>query len=886
MASKNKRFSLKEVQLKDCLIYLFFLFVLQLETCPLNGQALQKKELEEKDYRLWAETFIDKFSSDGRWTSYSLQYENNRDTLFIRNITDTGKTFNIPMGYNSCITSDQYFYAQTKDSLSFIDLSNGQQKSISNVSSYQYNEQYNLIILLKANAGKEKSLLIQSPDGRIIKSVEHATQFSLCPKNKWLIVSTCSSGSCKLILINLKDKSEKQIASGSNHFTEFSWDPHGRAVAFYSLSPDRKINSIFMYRNDLKRLFEFNSGVPQGLPEGAEIVSSPPDKILISEDLQRVFFHIRKRKSDKLSKSYSQPEVWNTNDKLVYSYAYIGEIPSETLKIMMWEPNKGRSIEVSTDELPEVFFTGNQKYAILSNKLQYEPQFTLYAPRDYYLLNLATMQRKKILSRFSSYYEYLTASPDGRYLAYFKDGNWWTYNIIKDLHTNLTQNLQTVFNGKVHTLVSNSAFGQAGWSSSNTEILLYDQFDIWAVRFDGSKARRLTHGREKEIKFRFGCDPGSALLNSTYGSLNHEVYDLTKEIILNARGADEKTGFFLWKENIGEKPIVYEDAYIDQLKYSFSGKKFLYRIQKFSLPPGLVIQQEDLRQSTIFQSNAQHSNYHWGNNELVTFENSKHQKLKGVLYYPALYDPTKKYPMIVHVYENQSKNLHLYSIPTLKNETGFNPAVFTSKGYFFFLPDIIIEDENQGLSSLDCAESGVKKILSMNIVNPEGVGLMGHSFGGYESAFIANRSSLFKTAVVSGAITDLGRFYLTVNWKTGRPDIWRFQGDQWNMNNKDPFNYPDVYNRNSPVAYINSLKIPLLTWSGRADTQVDWQQTVEYHMALRRLGKKNVMLLYPNEGHGLAIPSNQEDLTHRVLQWFDYFLKEEKISGWIDNAMN
>ena len=242
--------------------------------------------------------------------------------------------------------------------------------------------------------------------------------------------------------------------------------------------------------------------------------------------------------------------------------------------------------------------------------------------------------------------------------------------------------------------------------------------------------------------------------------------------------------------------------------------------------------------------------------------------------------------MIVHIYEIQSRKLHQYHMPSLHNETGFNPAVFTSKGYFVFLPDILLEEENMGPSALDCTESGIKKVLSMDIADPNSIALIGHSFGGYETVFIANQSQLFKTAIASGAIADLSRFYLTINWRTGRPDIWRFHGVQWNMNGKDPFNNSEDFKRNSPISYITDLKIPLLTWSGKADTQVDWQQSVEYHLALRRLGKKNVMLLYPNERHGLADPSHQEDLTRRVLQWFGYFLKEEKDASWISTAMD
>ncbi|KAF2337823.1 S9 family peptidase [Flavobacterium nitrogenifigens] len=870
---------------KNLPLFLVFLFVLQLETCPLWGQGLQKKELQEKDYRLWAETSLDRFSADALWASYSVRYENGTDTLFIRSTTDSTKTYRIPAAYNSHFTVNQFFYAQSGNSLHSIDLKNGEHDSIPDVLSYEYAEVCNLIILLKRDPEKQQSLLIQPPRGNTLKPIAHAAQYSLNPKKDRLLFTTSSNGRHTLSLMNLRKMAEKQITSGPDRYTDFSWSRDGRAVAFFSLSEDKKIKSLFFYRTDLKKLFEYNA-TSKGFPEKTAMATAPPDKILISEDLKHVFFHIRKEQADALSQSSLEPEIWNANDKLVHSYRNIAGKPAEMLKVMVWNPEQGKSEMVSTEELPSVFFNGNQKYAILSDPLQYEPQFHLDAPRDYYLLDLATMKKKKILAKASSFYEYLTASPDGRYLVYFKDGSWRTYDIEKDRHADITRSLKTAFAGKVNSLVSISAFGNPGWSSDNAELLLYDQYDIWAVKPDGSSARRLTHGREKEIVYRFGGNPSTSPLVFEYGSLKPAAYDLTKEVILNGRGADEKTGFFIWKQNKRETPITYEDAYADQLHYSPSAKKFLHCRQRFDLPPQIVLHEKNRKDRIIFQSNPQHEQYYWGKSELIHFENSKRQKLKGVLYYPAHYDPKRKYPMIVHIYEIQSRKLHQYHMPSLHNETGFNPAVFTSKGYFVFLPDILLEEENMGPSALDCTESGIKKILSMDIADPDSIALMGHSFGGYETAFIANQSQLFKTAIVSGAIADLSRFYLTINWRTGRPDIWRFHGVQWNMNGKDPFNSPEDFKRNSPISYITDLKIPLLTWSGKADTQVDWQQSVEYHLALRRLGKKNVMLLYPNERHGLADPSNQEDLTRRVLQWFDYFLKEKRDADWIRTAMD
>ncbi len=158
---------------------------------------------------------------------------------------------------------------------------------------------------------------------------------------------------------------------------------------------------------------------------------------------------------------------------------------------------------------------------------------------------------------------------------------------------------------------------------------------------------------------------------------------------------------------------------------------------------------------------------------------------------------------------------------------------------------------------------------------------MGHSFGGYETSYVINQTNIFAAAIASGAITDLTRRYLTVGINTARPEIWRFASVGWRMGDKTPFSSREDFDRNSPLAFIENLQTPLLMWSGKEDTQVDPFQTTSYYMALRRLNKKNIMLLYPKENHTLLNPINQKDLTIRVLQWFDYYLKDEKTPDWI-----
>jgi dipeptidyl aminopeptidase/acylaminoacyl peptidase len=549
----------------------------------------------------------------------------------------------------------------------------------------------------------------------------------------------------------------------------------------------------------------------------------------------------------------------------------------------MWRPVTGKFSVLTSDALPKIALSGNQQHALLSNPLEYEPQFDYEGPRDFYLLDLNTMEKKKILTK-NFYPAYVIPLPGGRFFNYFKDDNWWTYDITQDIHTNLTGSLLTAFSGRVG-LDPRAVYGIPGWNTDKKELLITDEFDIWTIKPDGTGSRRLTDGREKQITYRLG-EPNDLSLRYIFDGLTIRTYGMDKEIYLHARGRDGKSGYFLWKNNRIDNPVVYENAKIDHLSYSFDKKKVVYSKQRFDLAPQLVFKEENSKANIFFQSNPQHQNFHWGKSELIYYENSKHQKLRGVLYYPALYDPHKKYPMIVKIYAVQSTELHNYITPSMNNPSGFNTTVLTSRGYFVFLPDIFHEVGNVGPSALDCVSAGVKKVILMGIIDPTRIGLTGHSFGGYETVFISNHTKLFKTAIAGAAVIDLTSFFLTIGWNTGRPDMWRFYKEQWQMGGKTPFQHPEDFKRNSPLASVTNLQIPMLHWSGKADVQVDWHQSIEYYLALRRLGKKNIMLLYPKEPHILTVPANQEDLTQRILQWFGYFLKDEKNVDWINNLIN
>lgn len=868
------------------ILILFLFFILPLVTCPLVGQVVQKKQLLPQDYPLWGELSLDKISPDDQWVSYKMTYQNAVDTLFVRN-THSGKTYSYPFGSNSIFTKNGLFICLAKQELFLQNLKTGKQEIIKSVKRFGYSPVTDHLIICTQIEKNTAELIVQTSGGILVKKISNVVDYSLSPNEQDLVYSTRSVNTYKLLSLHLKTvDTEKEIVTDSPYnLSGFTWQKDGKALAFISKPTKTSAHSVFYYFTQQNKLFQLPTDSLRGFPDHAVICGDQNFKLLVSDDLQKVFFNFKAVNSTLQNKSVSNVEIWNGNDKWIYpEEQIIGQFEKGT-KTAVWMPAVTTVFPITTTELPKMMLSGDQQYAFLSNPKDYEPQFEIEGPRDFYQLNLKTLEKKLVIKKQSANHTYIVPSPRGKYIAYFSQNHWWIYTIALDTHTNITASIAATFTAKEHLLDPESVCGNPGWSKDDKAILLYDAYDIWAVSPDGLSSRRLTHGRESKIKYRIADFPNRRRFNFVYEGLKTDSFDLEKGLLLRAEGEDGKTGWFQWNNQSGEKAILYAATFTDQLLYQPNKENFFYREQNFDLSPRVRMRRSKEKIKTVFQSNPQQQKYFWGRSELIRYKNAKGKNLKGVLLYPANYDAQKKYPMIVPIYELQSKKLHHYVNPSSSSSEGFNSTAFTQEGYFVLLPDITHEYQNPGISALDCVTAATQKVINMGVVYPDKIGLMGHSFGGYETDFIITQSALFATAVSGGGISDLTTYYLTFSQNSGKPDMWRFEREQWMMG-QTPFEAPLLYQKNSPLAHIEKIKIPLLLWAGKQDTQVAPHQTTAFYLALRRLGKKNIMLFYPEEGHILSNPLNRADLSKRLHQWFDYYLKDNVRYDWIRNGVN
>ncbi|WP_163394754.1 alpha/beta hydrolase family protein [Flavobacterium limi] len=862
----------------------FFLFILPLVACPLWGQAVQKKILTPEEYHKWGETVLQKISPDEKWASYKIEYEKGADTLFVRNIFKK-TSFAFPHGENGRFMQD-IFVCMINKELHILDLKRLEEKIIKEVKSYSFSDKESQLIYQIDTASQNSFLEIFSLKTGRIKKIPDVSDYLLSPTQQKLWFTASRTDGYSTAVISLKNPALINWIQKKSpeKFTSPVWQKHGQAVAFIKEYSDPGRNILYFYNIKNNKIYELGPKTDSLFFKNWSVTVSRQLKIMISDDLQSIFFAVKKNTAGVIEQKKIKAEVWSTNDKWIYPYEKSQQVFQGTSKSAVWNPVSGKTNVITSDELPAIMMDGAMKYSYLSNRKAYEPQFEYEGPRDFYTLNLKTFEKKIFLKKHAWDSEALNPSPAGKYFAYFKDDNWWLYSPSSDTHTNITSGLGVKFKGKKQELVPESVYGNPGWTNGDKEIILYDQYDIWIINPDGKKAKRLTKGREKKIIYRI-INPDSRHQKVIYNGPLLETIDLTKTLFLLAKGHDGKTGCFLWKKNVGENQLYFTDRSTDQFQFTENKKSIIFREQNFDQSPRLLsIDVSSSAQTVFFKSNPQQEKYFWGRSELLEFQNSKGDTLKGVLLYPANYDPEKKYPMIVNIYQEKAYELHIYENPTFYNAAGFNATLMTLNGYFVLLPDIISKDHNAGISALDCVTAAVAKVISKNLILPEKVGLIGHSYGGYESAFIVTQTALFAASVASGAPIDLVSRYYSVG-REGKPEMWRFEKEQTNMGGS-PSDYPDRYDANSPIRHVSKIKKPVLIWSGKNDKQVDHRQSLEFYLALRRLKKRSNMILYPDEGHLLLNPENQKDITVRTMEWFNYYLKDDHSPSWITESTN
>ncbi len=495
---------------------------------------------------------------------------------------------------------------------------------------------------------------------------------------------------------------------------------------------------------------------------------------------------------------------------------------------------------------------------------------------DLYLIDVQTGEQTKIVERNKSAFP---SSPDGRYLPYMRDQQFWLFDAETKQHRDLTSGLDVAFYDTTDDTLTTEKrpWGIAGWTKSADHLFLYDEFDIWAFSMDPSVAPfRITDGRAEKIRHRrLVLDPVD------------EPWVIADQPMYLSLYGDRSKKFGLGKLVFADRPsqaerLVWKDQNIGRLQKAKESPTLAYVEQAVNVSPNVWVGNASLSDvRVVTDTNPILKQYAWSRAELVNYTNANGVELQGALYYPAGYETGKKYPMIVYIYEERAQSLHNFTVPSERRP--YNNATFTADGYFVFEPDIIYRPQNPGISAVECVVPAVKKVLESGMVDEKRIGLIGHSWGAYQTSFIVTQTDLFAAGIAGAPLTNMMSMSMSIYWNSGQTDAWIFHESQGRMNR--PFwQDTETYIKNSPIFSIDQMKTPLLIAFGDKDGAVDFNQGVELYNAARLAGKQFVMLVYPGENHGLAKKENQVDYHYRIREWFGHYLRGDEPAKWITDG--
>ncbi len=839
---------------------IFFFSVFSVLTCHAQ---VQKRRVTPEDYAKWGKLTNELISNDGKWVSFKMQYTSGNDTLFI---ADTKGNYQkaFPKA-NSVTFSPDSKRAGIKSGtrLIIIDLERKSEQVYDGIHGFNLLPSGETVMLVKNVKGTELKLV--STSGQLLWSVPEAKEIAVSSGGLLAVVTAAAI----LILNPAKNVFVPTVLQETKAAERLQWSKSGNCLVFYCKPEnDKERTRLCYYSLKKNKLFSIDNGkLHFDTPYRLQGYS-----IALSDDEQQVYFLMTANAETQHDEGFV--EVWNTESVMEYPEAAFYSDPEHNELLTLWDVPSGKITQLDRDDFINTKILPGGTHCLAQSRSSITVITEELAPVDYYAIDIKYSSKKRVVSQGSRSAGAIHVSPSGQYISFFKEGNYFVFDTKSGLVVNLTAASGiNFFNQEFDDAGTNPGYPSPGWTHDSQFVVLYDQYDVWLFSPDAKKYKRITQGRETRTRYRIILDKNDSQ-NAGFSQYALANINLTKGIMLSEFRFDKSSGYYLYNNKYGLVNVESGKAKYSHIIKARDANAYLYVMETEAIPPQLkFFDKASKKQQVVYQSNGHYKEYEWYRSELISYKNSKSISLQGVLLYPAGYQPGKKYPMIVHFYERMSNRLYEYYNPFIRDPIGFTPSNFLLDGYLVLLPDIVYEVGNPGISATDCITAAVNEIKNRGIVEENHIGLVGHSFAGYQTSFVITQTDMFVAAIAGAGVTDFTSSYLTMNYDRLRSNGWRFESQQFRMNTS-PFEDWEGYTRNSPVAHAAKIKTPLLSWSGKNDTSVDFEQSIELHLALRRLHKPGVMLLYPGQNHILTDPKAQLHLTKAVKDWLDSHLKD------------
>ncbi|HKP69906.1 MAG TPA: S9 family peptidase [Pyrinomonadaceae bacterium] len=335
------------------------------------------------------------------------------------------------------------------------------------------------------------------------------------------------------------------------------------------------------------------------------------------------------------------------------------------------------------------------------------------------------------------------------------------------------------------------------------------------------------------------------------------------------------TGTALYEANVGAgtvKEIQYENSVINGISMSRDKTMYAFVSQSSDKAPEVYVVRTGAPTLTqISKANADYAKLPFGKTEVVKWKSADGREIEGLLTYPVGYTAGTKVPLILNIHGGPAG---VFQQNFIGGRGSYPIATFASKGYAILRPNprgssgygtefrrANIKD--WGVGDYNDLMTGVDKVIEMGVADPNRLGVMGWSYGGYMTSTIITKTKRFKAASAGAPVTNLMSFTTTADIPGFIPDY--FGAQYWEA--------PEVYSKHSAMFNIKGVSTPTLVQHGEADLRVPISQGYELYNALKAQGVPTRMIVLPRQPHGPNEPKMQIAAMQSNLDWFDKYLK-------------
>jgi dipeptidyl aminopeptidase/acylaminoacyl peptidase len=284
----------------------------------------------------------------------------------------------------------------------------------------------------------------------------------------------------------------------------------------------------------------------------------------------------------------------------------------------------------------------------------------------------------------------------------------------------------------------------------------------------------------------------------------------------------------------------------------------------------------------VTSANPQQAQYVWGKAEKMSYRNADGKDLDAILVKPDNFDPSKKYPLMIYIYEELSDGLYAYHAPSVG--TSINLTRYVSNGYVVLEPDIVYGVGHPGQDAMKCVLAAINKVVAQGYIDPKRIGIQGHSWGGYQIAYMVSHTDTFAAVEAGAAVSNMISAYGGIRWGTGMVREFQYEKTQSRIGST-PWDDPLDFIESSPIFNVKNVHTPYLTIANDADDAVPWYQGIEFITALRRLGKEGYMFTYNGQPHGLRDRDDMKHWTVHMDEFFDHYLLGKPRPEWMDKGV-